>query len=156
MLDWEDATLSGKITVDAGGRTRLGIAERFHPELTETTFYTSMGIIPAVNMAVGIYKAQYAEPLSIAEMANQNIANKMLSLGVNVGIKRAAMWLQAILKIKADGSIGAFTLMALSDADPLGVLAALKERAVRFYVQDVQDHPELEPDLKGWLARANA
>ena len=34
----EDATQSGKVTMDAGGRTRFGIAEKFHPDLPEEFF----------------------------------------------------------------------------------------------------------------------
>jgi len=37
-LQHEDSTRSGKVTVDAGGRTRFGIAEKFHPDLSEEFF----------------------------------------------------------------------------------------------------------------------
>ena len=37
-LQHEDSTRSGKVTVDAGGRTRFGIAEKFHPDLPEEFF----------------------------------------------------------------------------------------------------------------------
>ena len=38
VLQHEDSTCSGKVTVDAGGRTRFGIAEKFHPDLPEEFF----------------------------------------------------------------------------------------------------------------------
>ena len=37
-LQHEDSTRSGKVTEDAGGRTRFGIAEKFHPDLPEGFF----------------------------------------------------------------------------------------------------------------------
>jgi hypothetical protein len=41
-LQHEDSTRSGKVTIDAGGRTRFGIAEKFHPDLPEE-FFTGSG-----------------------------------------------------------------------------------------------------------------
>ncbi|MGC2403679.1 MAG: putative peptidoglycan-binding domain-containing protein [Acidobacteriaceae bacterium] len=156
VLGFEDSTLSGRITVDAGGRTRFGIAEKFHPELQNSLFYTSMGSEAALKIAQSIYRREYADPLWIDHMSNQNIANKMTSLAVNVGVHRASVWLQSVLKVQGDGRIGPLTLMALADADPLIVLADLKAQAEQFYISDVQKHPEFEEYLNGWLARARA
>ena len=38
VLQHEDPARSGKVTEDAGGRTRFGIAEKFHPDLPEDFF----------------------------------------------------------------------------------------------------------------------
>src|SRR4051794_36993870 len=33
-IRWEDATLSGKVTYDAGGMTKWGLAKRWNPEVS--------------------------------------------------------------------------------------------------------------------------
>lgn len=156
VLGWEDATLSGKVTVDDGGRTRFGVAEKYHPELTASGFYSDMGSIPALQIAKNIYAAHYADPLCVEEIANQDIANKLLSLGVNIGVKRASKMLQDAVGVTEDGVIGVQTLLALSRAETRDVLAELRASAERFYSQDAAEHPEKQEDLKGWLRRARA
>lgn len=156
VLGFEDSTLSGVITEDAGGRTRFGIAEKYHPELSASLFYTTMGRDAALPIATNIYETQYCEPLAIVDIANQDIANKLLSLGVNIGIDRAGKMLQDVLRVPLDGRVGPVTLMELSQAEPLDVLAGLRAEAESFYIQDVKEHPEKEQFLAGWLRRARA
>jgi lysozyme family protein len=154
-LEFEDSTLSGKITVDDGGRTRFGIAEKYHPELTNSLFYSSMGQVAALQVARGIYAKDYADQLCIEEIANQDIANKLLSLGINIGISRTSKMLQSAVGVTEDGVIGVQTLLALSRAEVVDVLAALRAQAERYYVQVAAD-PEDEQYLAGWLRRARA
>lgn len=156
VLKLEDSTLSGIVTIDRGGRTRFGIAEKFHPELTNSLFYTSMGQIPALQLARDIYDKSYAEPLSIAEITNQDIANKLMSMGVNFGVNRASKMLQAAVCVTEDGVTGANTLLKLSACEPVDVLAYLRAESERFYRNDVLDHPDDEKYLGGWVTRARA
>jgi lysozyme family protein len=155
-LKFEDSTLSGKVTIDGGGRTRFGIAEKFHSELQNSLFFTSMGSEAALKIAESIYRSQYADPLCLEQIANQDIANKLLSLAVNVGVQRASLWLQDVVHVTGDGRIGPLTMMALGDAAPLQVLTDLREKAARFYVADAHHNPEHQQYLRGWLERARA
>jgi lysozyme family protein len=155
-LQWEDSTLSGKITVDSGGRTRFGIAERFHPELTNCLYYTTMGQIAALQIARGIYELSYAQPLCILEMASQDVANKVLSLGVNIGVTEAAKMLQQALHIPGDGRIGPLTLHALDIARPEEVLEDLRAEAEHYYEALVEEKPQFAIYKAGWLKRAEA
>jgi lysozyme family protein len=157
VLGWEDSTLSGVITTARDGkRTRFGIDEHFHPELANSLFYSSMGRVPALEIARAIYDTSYAGPLCIADIADQEIANKLLSLGVNIGIRPASKLLQDVLKVPGDGRIGPLTLSALEYADRDQVMTGLREEAEWYYKQVVADHPEDEPELRGWLRRAAA
>lgn len=157
VLGWEDSTLSGVVTKTADGkRTRFGIDEHFHPELTNCLFYGSMGQVAALEIAKGIYAKEYAEPLCIEEIANQDIANKLLSLGVNIGIHPASKMLQDAVGVTADGVVGVETLLALSRAQTNDVLAELRASAERYYTALVYSNPELEVYEKGWLSRARA
>jgi lysozyme family protein len=156
-LGFEDSTLSGKITETADGkRTRFGIDQHYHPELTNCLFFSSMGSIAALQIARGIYNTSYAEPLCIAQITSQDIANKLLSLGINIGVKPASKMLQAAVGVAEDGVVGVETLMKLSKSDTLQVLADLRASASRYYRQVAADHPEDAEYLNGWLRRANA
>ena len=157
VLGWEDANLSGVITVTADGkRTRFGIDEHWHPELTNCLFYSSMGKVAALAIARGIYDGRYCQPLCIAEIADQEIANKLLSLGVNVGVVTAARMLQDAVEVAGDGRIGPLTLHALDLADPEKVIADLRQEAENYYEALVRAHPEMVVYRAGWLRRAAA
>jgi lysozyme family protein len=156
VLQWEDSTLSGNITTDPGGRTRFGIAEKFHPELTNCLYYSSMGLVAALQIARGIYDISYCQPLCIAEIENQEVANKLLSLGVNVGVLKAAKMLQDAVLVEGDGRIGPLTLEALDKMNPDIVLSRLRDEADNYYDKLVEEKPGLEVYRAGWLRRANA
>lgn len=115
-----------------------------------------MGKDAALVIAKGIYREQYADQLCIEQIADQDIANKLLSLGVNFGIRRASKMLQCAVGAADDGVLGVQTLLCLSRSDGPQVLADLRANAERFYVQDVAEHPEKEKFLDGWLERARA
>jgi hypothetical protein len=68
-LQHEDSTRSGKVTVDAGGRTRFGIAEKFHPDLPEE-------FLPGRRKPALAEAGKIEERLS--EVKNQNVTNKLL------------------------------------------------------------------------------
>jgi lysozyme family protein len=157
VLGWEDATLSGVITTAPDGmRTRFGIDEHWHPELTNCLYYSSMGSVAALQIARGIYEISYCGPLCIAEMADQEVANKVLSLGVNVGLVNAARMLQDALTVVGDGRIGPLTLHALDLADPHKVLEDLRAEAHSYYDELVAREPDKHIFLAGWLRRASA
>ena len=156
VLGWEDSRLTGIITTDTGGRTRFGIAERFHPELTNCLFYGSMGRDAALKIAHGVYVHSYCQPLCIAEIQHQDVANKLLSLGVNVSVLVAARMLQHAVTVEGDGRIGPLTLHALDLADPAKVLADLRDEAECYYNELIAKNPGFAVYRAGWLRRAAA
>lgn len=158
VLGWEDATLSGVITEDSGGRTRFGIAEKYHPELTNCLYYGSMGQVAALQMARGIYDISYAQPLCIAEITNQDIANKLLSLGVNMGVREASLILQDAVQVVGDGRIGPMTLFAIVGMGTnYGViLDRMRESAESYYDKVIEEHPSDLEYKAGWMRRARA
>jgi lysozyme family protein len=157
VLGWEDASLSGVITTAPDGkRTRFGIDEHWHPELTNCLYYGSMGQVAALQIARGIYETSYCAPLCIADIASQEVANKLLSLGVNVGVMNAAKMLQDAVSVVGDGRIGPLTLHALDLSDAGKVLAAMRLEAETYYEGLIARNPELEVFRAGWLRRAAA
>jgi lysozyme family protein len=157
VLRWEDATLSGIVTrTPDGKRTRFGIDEHFHPELSNCLFYDSMGATAALKIAEGIYDRCYCQPLCLGDFLNQDIANKVLSLGVNCGVGTAAKMLQQVLEVEGDGRIGPITLDKLDRADAAMVLDRLRALAESHYERIIQHYPELAINRAGWLRRAEA
>jgi lysozyme family protein len=157
VIGFEDSTLSGVITETPDGKhTRFGIDEHDHPELTNCLFYGSMGSMAALKIAESIYEREYADPLCIAEIQNQPLANKLLSLGVNCGVVTIAKILQGILGVSGDGRIGPLTLDAIDKADQSDLLDRLRAAGAQHYLDLIAANPSLAEYKKGWLARAEA
>src|SRR5579864_7599828 len=124
VLQHEDSTRSGKVTVDSGGRTRFGIAEKFHPDLPEE-FFTGPAE-DALAEAEKIEEREYWDAMRLAEVEDQNVANKLFDMGVNMGVLQAAVYAQraanALVAMDArlaeDGVIGPRTLAAINAAGP--------------------------------------
>ena len=107
-------------------------------------------------MLEGFTRLSYCQPLCIAEIANQEIANKLLSLGVNVGVVNAARMLQDAVTVVGDGRIGPLTLHALDLADPDKVIEDLRAEAESYYDALIAKNPDLAVYRAGWLRRAAA
>src|SRR5258708_5963659 len=120
-LQHEDSTHSGKVTVDAGGRTRLGIAEKFYPDLPKKVF--SRPVEGALAEAEKIEEREYWDIMRLGEVENQNVANKLFDMGVNMGVRQAAVYAQRSVnsqtqQLTEDGKIGPKTLAAVNAIDP--------------------------------------
>jgi lysozyme family protein len=161
-LQHEDSTCSGRVTVDAGGRTRFGIAEKFHPDLPEEFF--SGPAEDALAEAEKIEEREYWDTMRLAEVENQNLANKLFDMGVNMGVHQAAVYAQraanalliAEARVAEDGEIGAKTLTAINSADPIAYYQALCELSAAHYRYVAAVNPAQAVNLKAWLKRAEA
>lgn len=92
VMDHEDPHRSGKVTEDAGGRTRFGIAQKFHADLQEEFF--SGPAEEALKQAEEIMRREYWERMRLGELKSQNVANKLLDMGVNMGVHQAGVYAQ--------------------------------------------------------------
>ncbi len=168
-LRFEDAHLSGKVRVDAGGRTRFGIAEKFHQDLPEE-FFTGP-VEGALAEAEQIEEAGYWDAMRLAGIDDQDVANKLFDMAVNMGARQAAVLAQraasALLQDRAqppsagtrlveDGVIGAKTLAAINGLDPARYVQALREWSADFYRHIASVNPAQAGNLEGWLRRAEA
>jgi lysozyme family protein len=88
----DDPHYPGKVTHDAGGRTRFGIADKFHPGLPEEFFTGPADAARA--QAEEIELEQYWKPLSLNGIADQAVASKIFDMGVNMGVHQAAVLAQ--------------------------------------------------------------
>lgn len=162
VLQHEDSTRSGKVTVDAGGRTRFGIAEKFHPDLPEEFF--SGPAEDALAEVEKIEQREYWQALRLDEVENQNVANKLFDMGINMGARQAALYAQraanALVAVDArvaeDGVIGSRTLAAINAADPIAYYQLLREFSAAYYRHVAAVNPAQAVNLAGWLRRAEA
>jgi lysozyme family protein len=158
-LQHEDSTRSGKVTEDAGGRTRFGIAEKFHPDLGEE-FFTGPAEEALVE-AEKIEEREYWDTLLLGEVENQNVANKIFDMSVNMGVRQAAVYAQRaansqVQQLKEDGNIGPKTLAAINAIDPQSFYGLLCQFSASHYRHIATNNPAQAVNLAGWLKRAEA
>jgi lysozyme family protein len=162
VLQHEDPTRSGKVTVDAGGRTRFGIAAKFHPDLPEEFFDGSAE--DALAEAEKIEEREYWDRMRLAEVEDQNVANKLLDMGVNMGVRQAAVYAQraanALLdrdrRLVEDGVMGVKTLAAINTVKAIEFYRLLCELSGGHYRHLAAVNPAQAENLAGWLKRAEA
>lgn len=160
VLRHEDAHLSGVLTEDSGGRTRYGVAERFHPKLGDG-FYCGPAEA-ALETAQQIYRTDYWNAIHGDEILDQQVAAKLLDMAVNMGVRQAVVLCQRAMNaftkhhIAEDGVPGPVTVAAVNGCDPAILLAHLRDVSVAFYRHIAAIRPGSEQYLHGWLARANA
>ena len=158
-LHLEDSTLSGRITCDphdSGGRTRYGIAERFHGALEHQGFYSTMSATAALTVALMVYQSEYAKPLLLDQINDQKIADSLLASAVNIGIEPAVKIMQLAAGVAADGCVGDHTIAAVNAIAPATLLQAMIVGQCRHYNDIVADNPSQHEFLIGWINRANA
>jgi lysozyme family protein len=158
VLRNEDPHLSGVVTEDAGGRTRFGIAERFHPELGDD-FYCGPAEA-ALETAREIYRSDYWGAIRGDEIQDQRTATKLLDMAVNIGVRQAVVLCQRALNsisgfnVAEDGLVGAKTLAAVNGCEPSLLDLHLRQECAAFYQHLAAVRPEAQEYLRGWLARA--
>jgi lysozyme family protein len=160
VLRNEDPHLSGVVTEDSGGRTRFGVAERFHPELGDDFYGAPLDL--ALEKARDIYRADYWGAIRGDEIDDQRVAAKLLDMAVNMGVRQAVVLCQRALNASAsmglreDGVFGQRTLKAMNQSEPEELLQHLREACAAFYQHLAAVRPEAQMYLRGWLARARA
>ncbi|MBV9075655.1 MAG: hypothetical protein JOZ10_18685 [Acidobacteria bacterium] len=154
VLRNEDPHLTGVVTEDSGGRTRFGIAERFHPELGDE-FYSAPAD-SALQIAREIYRSDYWNAIRGDEIADQRVTTKLFDMAVNMGVRQAIVLAQRAVAVIDDGMVGAQTLEALNTWEPQRLLERLRAASAAFYEHLAEVRPEAQQYLRGWLARARA
>lgn len=137
VMNHEDPHRSGKVTEDAGGRTRFGIAGKFHPELKEEFF--SEPADAALKQAEEIMRRDYWQPMRLDEIRNQNVAGKIFDMAVNMGVHQAGVYAQRA----ANGMITAQVALP----DPVGSAAAAKTNGGQQPEAVDADEPGAQPAI---------
>lgn len=138
---------------DPGGETKYGISKRSYPNLDIAALTR--------DQAIEIYRRDWWDRLRLGEIADPDLAAKVLDLAVNVGAGTGIMLLQRALTaagqpVEVDGVMGPQTLAAANSADPRAVLAALRSEAAGHYRLLIARNASLKRFEQGWLKRAYA
>lgn len=167
----EDSGFTGAIVAlpgDRGGRTRFGLAERFHPDLVRSGYYDldeagepTVLHDAALAIAEQVYADEYAAKLCLDGIESQEIANRLLSFAVNEGPHEAVVLAQRACQALAcaivdDGLMGPATVAAVNSLDPDKWVRANRALQEAFYRHLVATQPNLMPYLHGLLGRADA
>lgn len=161
VLEHEDPGLTGATEFDNNGAAvRYGINEAANPDMP-AGFFHGMPNEDALDAAKARYRASYWAPLHLDEIADQEVATKVLDLAVNMGTGEAPLLLQRAVNasggdVTVDGVIGPATIAAVNAASPVLVLGALRDMACQFYRDLASKRPDDARYLNGWLARARA
>lgn len=155
---------------DPGGATHYGVSLRFLQKEYGLAFDLDHdGDVDGADVrllsradAERIYREKWWERYGYGSVADQEIANRLLSFAVNAGHAQAVKLLQRACRacgwtLKDDGVLGPATLKAVNTVRPESLLPSLRSEAAGFYRVLATMHPEWERDfLSGWLNRAYA
>ncbi len=160
----DDPRHPGKVTQDAGGRTRFGIAQKFHPDLPDT-FFTGPAA-DALAQAERMYQQEYWDRMRLAAIANQDVANKLFDMAVNMGVHQAGVYAQravnallpqsAAVRLAEDGVLGEKSVAAISALSPALFYETLRDLSAAHYRHIAAMNPAQAVNLSGWLTRAKA
>lgn len=143
----------GRLSVnpdDAGGTTKFGISQASYPHLDIKNL--------TIAEAKKIYKRDFWQPQPYQKINDFEIASKIFDLSVNIGAKWANQLIQRALKatgvtVNENGILDEKDIIAINQADPTDLLAALKSEAAGYYRMLVTIHPNDAVFLKGWMKR---
>ena len=136
---------------DAGGRTKYGISERFHPEIWAEG-------PPTKEEAEDIYMNQYIIGPNFHRIQPQFLFNTVADYGVHSGPSMAARTIQRLLNVEDDGIVGPKTLAVLAhrtatEDGARDLNNALVARRILNIDRIVQKRPSDLKWLYGWHSR---
>ena len=167
--------------VDAGQETYKGISRRFNSSwlgwLTIDHLRHSQDFPKNLEtderlqaLVTDYYRQQYWDKLACGEIPQQALADELFDTGVNMGIHRAALFLQQGLNalnrnealytdLTEDGIVGPKTLTALQTYFENDEITLLLQVLILFrgnhYLNYIRKSPEQEKFARGWLNRLN-
>ena len=163
---------------DAGGETYMGISRVYNPSWygwsmideakTGGDFPCCLEDDDALYTAVeDFYKDKYWD-VNRLDAFPQSIAEEMFDTGVNMGVGRAARFLQASLnylnrngrlfdELTVDGRIGPATINALDECrrDERVLLTMLNVMQGRHYMNYMDKNPSQKKYARGWFKRVH-
>ena len=168
-------------SVDHGGETYRGISRKYSKTWAgwlmidslkeDDGFPINLNNNEVINLLVKKwYRERYWDTLLLDSVVNQDLANELFDVSVNMGTYRAAKFLQIALNalnrdeqnyddLVEDGKIGYKTITALkiyliSDM-PYYLIKVINILQGNHYIEFMRKSPEQERFARGWLDRVN-
>ncbi|MGQ9677623.1 MAG: glycoside hydrolase family 108 protein [Chloroflexota bacterium] len=113
-----------------------------------------------LEQAIQIYREHWWEKYGFDRLQDQQVANKLFDLAVNLGPQRATRLFQQALnrcgaRLDVDGLLGERTIAAANNAPAECLVDQLRALAAEHYRTLAIKDPKYLPYLKGWLERAS-
>jgi lysozyme family protein len=169
----------GNDSDDVGGETYKGISRNHHPNWkgwmvvdghkNSVTFEQDLQNDEDLQRLIKeFYKANFWDINLLDRISSQNIANEMFDTGVNMGVSRAAMFLQIALNylnkneklyedLVVDGKIGNKTFSAvniiLNNGEENLLYKVLNILQGYHYLEYMSKSPTQEKFARGWFSR---
>lgn len=126
--------------------------------------FMEIAALPQVQRGAAVatfYESEFWVPMKLAELASQDLANRVLDSGVNEGPETAVRLLQGAANtlgavLTVDGSIGPVTIAAVNDMDPERMLDEYRQARLHRYIEIAAKEPADARYLSAWEARALA
>ena len=161
---------------DAGHATAYGISLRFLVlsgiDLNADNTVDIKDILALTPFeAKKIYKKEWWDKYKYGNIQSQPIATKIFDLAVNMGSKQAHLLAQRAINqvginvykfetIKEDGILGSKSIAAINFIDnrqkELTLLYAIRDNAVKFYIEIASNNSNLKRFLAGWISRGKS
>jgi len=164
---------------DAGGETYMGISRQYNPTWSGWDLIDDMkgqSGFPRclddndklLDVVMDFYEMMYWDVNKLDEVESQAIASEMFDTGVNMGVTRAAKFLQESLNylnrneaayddLVVDGKIGSASLKALNyimkNGDEDILLTMMNVCQGRHYMEYMKKSPTQEKYARGWFKR---
>lgn len=166
---------------DAGGETYMGVSRVYNPTWTGWDLIDDLKGKPgfprilddndAIQNAVQeFYELRYWDENRLDDVESQAVAEEMFDTGVNMGISRAAKYLQEALNylnrnesmykdLVTDGKVGNMTLKALQTVldkgDEAILLKIMNVLQGMHYINYMKKSPTQEKYARGWFKRVS-
>jgi len=166
-------------STDAGGETYKGISRAYNGDWSgwaiidyhkgDSDFPSCLdNIVGLQNNVNSFYKEKYWDVNRLDDVDDQDIAEEMFDTGVNMGVGRAAKFLQKSLnylnrngslydELTVDGAIGPASLGALNivldDGDERVLLTMLNVLQGQHYMSYMDNFPPQKKYARGWFKR---
>lgn len=139
---------------DSGGATNRGVTQNtynlFRDRLNQDRRHVRYLTIDETEK---IYEGYWTD--SRADRLPSGLALMHFDFAVNAGFRRAALTLQEVLEVEADGVIGPKTLAAAVEKNSADTIRKYASSRKDFYERLAKRRPKDRKFLKGWLLRVD-
>lgn len=159
ILNFEDPRRTYATNIDSnGGQVIAGVNSKAFPNEV-----AAIASAPDRALAVaGFYMTTLWSPMLLDQLRSQDLANRVFDMETNASEVTSGKDLQRAINavmpgaVAVDGIVGPATIAAANSVDQAQLLLAFRAQRVSYYEAVEAAHPEDQPYLKTWLARAEA
>jgi lysozyme family protein len=157
---------------DRGGETWRGIARNFWPKWPGWPIIDAIRLQHPANinealenaadlepLVLAFYKTAFWDTLLLTSLDDQQIANQLFDISVNMGTGIAARFLQEAVNtfpgnaLTVDGEVGSLTISAANKANPEALYNKINELRAQRYEHIIAEDPSQAVFRKSWFSR---